>query len=158
MKNIWNYVSLFLLVGFFTAGLANDAFGQKPGGENREKVREKLKAHKVAFITDKVQLTEAEAEKFWPMYHAYEQEKKSNREDVFEKGNLKKEMTEQEAEATLKNMMEFKSKDLDLEKKYISKFRTVLPASKVVRLIRAEKEFKANMVEKIKDRPGRRGR
>jgi hypothetical protein len=55
-------------------------------------------------------------------------------------------------------MMEFKSKDLDLEKKYISKFRTVLPASKVVRLIRAEKEFKANMVEKIRDRPGRRGR
>jgi hypothetical protein len=37
MKNIWNYVSLFLLVGFFTAGLANDAFGQNPEEKTEKK-------------------------------------------------------------------------------------------------------------------------
>ena len=34
--------------------------------------REKLKAYKTAFITEKLELTPAEAEKFWPVYNNYE--------------------------------------------------------------------------------------
>ena len=41
---------------------------ERPMGENKEK----LKAHKIAFITDRLQLTPAEAEKFWPVYNEHE--------------------------------------------------------------------------------------
>src|SRR5574340_591376 len=35
---------------------------------------EKIQALKIAFITQKLQLTSSEAEKFWPIYNEYENE------------------------------------------------------------------------------------
>ena len=35
---------------------------------------EEIKAHKTAFITDRVNLTSTQAEKFWPIYNKHEQE------------------------------------------------------------------------------------
>jgi len=39
---------------------------------NQEK-REKVKALKVAFLTEKLALTSEEAQKFWPIYNAFEE-------------------------------------------------------------------------------------
>jgi hypothetical protein len=36
---------------------------------------EKLKSQRIAFFTEKLELTPAEAEKFWPVYNAYSEEK-----------------------------------------------------------------------------------
>ena len=33
--------------------------------------RERIKALKVAFITEKLELTESEAQKFWPIYNTF---------------------------------------------------------------------------------------
>ena len=55
------YVILFVLVSCFT-------FAQG----NQEK-REKIKALKVAFLTEKLALTSDEAQKFWPIYNAFEE-------------------------------------------------------------------------------------
>ncbi len=35
---------------------------------------EEIKAHKTAFITEEVNLTSTQAEKFWPIYNKHEQE------------------------------------------------------------------------------------
>ena len=35
---------------------------------------EEIKAHKTAFITEQVNLTSTQAEKFWPIYNKHEQE------------------------------------------------------------------------------------
>jgi len=39
--------------------------------DDRGAVKQKIRAHKIAFFTDRLSLTPAEAEKFWPMYNAY---------------------------------------------------------------------------------------
>ena len=52
--------------------------------------REKIEAEKVAFITDKLDLTVKEAQDFWPIYNEYQKK----REEVFiEKRKLHKNLT-----------------------------------------------------------------
>jgi hypothetical protein len=129
---------------------------QKQGG-NPERMKEKLASHKIAFLTDRLQLTEAEAEKFWPMYRSFEDERKLLKEDLFIE-NLNSDISEKEAEKALNNMMDIKTRELELHKKYIAKFRSVISAKKVIELHKAEKEFKASMVKRIRERPLKRGR
>ena len=47
---------------------------QDPGDETRA---EKIQSLKIAFITQKLQLTTDEAEKFWPVYNQYDNEIRS---------------------------------------------------------------------------------
>lgn len=150
MNNAWVLIA-FTALFFSTSGLA-----QKPGG-NPDRMKEKLKSHKIAFLTDRLQLTEAEAEKFWPLYRSYEAERRDLKEDIFIE-NLNADISEKEAEKALDNMIDIKTKELDLQKKYISKFRSVISAKKVIELYKAEKEFKAAMVKRIRERPLKRGR
>ena len=51
---------LILLISF-------SGFAQR-GGE----IQEKIKAQKIAFITDKLELTSEEAQQFWPIYNEFE--------------------------------------------------------------------------------------
>ena len=47
------------------------AFGQNSKGD-RKAHKEKIKAMKVSYITEKLNLTSEEAEKFWPIYNEYD--------------------------------------------------------------------------------------
>ena len=61
MKNIKILTTLLLL--FSLMGFTQDDPSKK----------EKIKALKTAFITTELDLTSAEAEKFWPIYNAFEE-------------------------------------------------------------------------------------
>lgn len=125
--------------------------------QQHARIKQKINTHKIAFITERLQLTESEAEKFWPVYREYEEERKSLKSDISFKGG-KEEMTEEDAEKLLDNMVALKSKEVDLQKKYNKKFKSVLSAKKVVKLYKAEKEFKSKMVDYIREKPRRRHR
>ena len=56
---------LFLFVAIF---ISTNNYSQ-----NRKKInKNRVKAHKIAFITDQLNLTTDEAEVFWPIYNAHE--------------------------------------------------------------------------------------
>jgi len=56
---------LFLFVAIF---ISTNNYSQ-----NRKKInKNRVKAHKIAFITDQLNLTAKEAEVFWPIYNAHE--------------------------------------------------------------------------------------
>lgn len=130
--------------------------GQKQEPQH-SRIRQKINTHKIAFITERLQLTENEAEKFWPVYREYEEERKALKGDMVFKGG-KEEFTEEDAEKMLDNMVTMKSREVDLQKKYNKKFKSVLSAKKVVKLYKAEKEFKSKMVDYIREKPRRRNR
>ncbi len=106
---------------------------------------DKIEAMKIAFITKRLQLTPEESQKFWPVYNQYEAEKKQIRQSTI--GTIKDlkedgDFTNSEAEQAIAKYIEFKSKDLDLTKKYVTEFRKILPAVKVAKLVTAEDHFK----------------
>lgn len=131
--------------------------------ENRpgfEKYLEKFKSEKVAFITEKLDLTVEEAQKFWPLYNEYQNKRdeliKSKR---FENGRGHQNMSSEEMEKLVDDRIEQELKLAELKLEFHKKVKKVIPIEKVVRLYRAENEFMNHMLNRIREQgPGRRGR
>ncbi len=127
---------IFLLVAIALAGFLQ---------ANAQDGNEKIEAMKIAFITKRLQLSTDEAQKFWPVYNQYESEKKQIRQSTI--GSVKElkedgDFTNAEAEQAIAKYVEFKAKDLDLIKKYVTEFKKILPSTKVAKLVTAEEHFK----------------
>jgi hypothetical protein len=123
---------------------------------------ERLNAQRVAFITEKLQLTPDEAQRFWPVYNEYrskrmkiEQEKTA----LFHKYSppREKEITDEEARQVADEYVSLEKKQADLLVEYNVRFQKVLPPQKVLRLYRAEKQFTAYLLRQIRDRQYREG-
>ena len=124
--------------------------------QEKETQRENRKAQKIAFISTKLELSTEEAEKFWPVYNASEAEfKRLKKEHKAAMGEKKKisEMSDTEVEKLLDSGLEIQQKELDIRKKYLVKFKEVLPMKKVAKLTRIEHEFrKRNAPKKVDKR------
>ena len=139
MKNLFILFTLFFLC---TASYAQNK-------------KENLKAKKRAFITQKLNLSVEESEKFWPIYNEYEtkkntinRERKQNRRELKNSENL----SDAEVAKLIDKRFDVKQKDLNLEKEYNTKFQTVLPAKKVVKLQRAEEQFKKEVLKALENK------
>lgn len=121
-------------------------------GEKTDK-KEKLEALRVAFITKELNLTSEEAEKFWPVYNQREAEQEEVRKQLREnhKGKNIDEMTDAEVEKLIEKQLELRQKELDIDKKYASKLKEVLPVKKVAKLPVAEKKFREEVIQQWKE-------
>lgn len=113
-----------------------------------------IEAQRIAFITQKLELTPDEAKVFWPVYNEYdvkrhELKKSFKNGDDFNKQGMDK-LTEAEASQILDNQIIEAQKFLDLRKEYHAKFKSVLPAVKVLKLYDAEREFQKMLMDKIR--------
>ena len=96
---------------------------------------EKIKALKIAFITQKLQLTPEEAQKFWPIYDQYEREISGL------------ETNDQNAPA-----LQNEEKLLDIRKKYLGSFEKVLGPQKTNTLFNAERDFRSILIRRLQNR------
>jgi hypothetical protein len=122
----------------------------KSGGKH-----EKIEAQKIAFITQQVDLTPDEAKVFWPVYNEYESKRHELRKnfksgDDFHKPDYTK-LTEKDASQLLDKQIIEAQKSMDLRKEYVSKFRSILPAVKVLKLQDAEREFQKMLIDKLRE-------
>jgi hypothetical protein len=122
----------------------------------RERIKEKVKSQKVAYITEKLQLTEVEAQKFWPIYNSYQQEMEQLRLSMDKKPSDN--MSDKEAEDLMYAMLDNRSKEIELQKKQIQKLKTAIPPKKIAMLFRVEREFKDRVITNIRDRHREKGR
>jgi len=120
--------------------------------------RDKIKALKVADITEKLDLSTSEAEKFWPIYNAFENDHERLRSDTFKKRNDIdfESLTESEAQNLLDEMIGLGKQRHDLNNKFILDLKQVLPAKKIILLKKVEEEFKRKMLKEFQKR--RKGR
>jgi Spy/CpxP family protein refolding chaperone len=118
--------------------------------------KEKVEAMRIAFITQKLDLTSEEAQKFWPVYNEFQKKRvalhKKRREEIKNiKENLDS-LSDKQIEAFVDGEMAFKQKNLDLEKEYHAKFKSILPIKKVAKLYRAEEQFTRHLLERLSER------
>ena len=50
--------------------------GSLYGHAQYDKGKEKIRAYKVAFLTEKLNLSAKEAQKFWPLYNEFDQQRR----------------------------------------------------------------------------------
>jgi len=130
-------------------GLAGSAQAQDKSADNMEIVKEKIRTDKKLLVATNMQLTESEANAFWPVYEAYQVElgKLRDREvKLIETFAAKYETMSDDA---AKNLLDDSlSIDLDhqkLRQSYLAKFRGVLKDTKVARYYQLESKIDAVM-------------
>lgn len=115
---------------------------------------EKIRAAKVAFISEKLNLSPMEAEDFWPLYNEYSSKRRTLRR---EKRQLQKQSQNIQGDDALilKNMdriEEIQMQEVALDKSYRKRFLIILTPEQVMTLYQAEREFLKMLKDKIKER------
>lgn len=111
---------------------------------------EKVKAAKIAFITNKLNLTSKQAEQFWPLYNEFEAKRKDLKGPS--KEGAEAELTDAQAREEIKKMFASRQQEVDLEKEYADKFMKVISPKQVHALLHSEKEFTRMLVKRLRER------
>ena len=115
------------------------AFAQKNEKKNPEKWREKVRAEQVAFITSELDLTEAEAQAFWPVYNDVQKQ----RREAFQ-------VSADAFKALMEGLEGKEAAKCDaLEADALARYKKVLPVEKVARLVVAEEKYRHMQIGKL---------
>lgn len=112
-------------------------FGQSQ--EDNLKNVERIQALKIAFITQKLNLSPEEAQTFWPVYNRYE-------------ADLKRVNSQNAGGDVIDN----EEKVLNLRKSYRAQFVKVLGQPKMNKLFTAERDFRGALIRKLRNQQGQR--
>ncbi|SKC85601.1 hypothetical protein [Ohtaekwangia koreensis] len=154
MKILTNIVVMLLL----SASLyAQDEDLQQ---EQDPKIKQKIQAARVAYITDQLALTPEEAEKFWPVYREFAQKRLQLLKQYREaKRNPDPNKTVEQNDKDLVDLnLQLKQQEVDLEKDYSGKLLKVISAQKLRTLPEAERKFRQMILDQIQRRQGQRER
>lgn len=155
MKQI--FLSIIIILAFCFTSLA-----QHGNNEGRGKMYKEIKAQKISFITQKLNLTPQEAQYFWPVYNELENKKDALRHDakiLFKKiRNGLDNIPENELEQISDGLVQHRVKESQLELEYHEKLKKVLPVKKVLELYHAEKQFQNMLLKKIREKGRHMGR
>lgn len=114
------FTLLLLLCGF-------GAFAQPGNNPNKE---QKIQALYIAYITKELNLTEAEAQKFWPVHAQYDSEIKAVKADASE-------LDRQQA-------------TLNIKKKYQDRFTKIIGAQRTNDFYVKDVQFRQKMIDRLR--------
>lgn len=153
MKTLQIYVIVAI---FFISGLS---FGQEvknPG--------EKVRSLKIAYITQELELTAKEAEKFWPVYNEYdrkirglERNERMKVRTIIKESNDYKNLTDNQADEILNRIYKIERQIFDTKKEMDQKLSKVISKKKILRLKHIEREFVRNLMNRLRSRKKRMG-
>jgi hypothetical protein len=108
--------------------------------------REELRAQKKALVAENMQLTQSEANAFWPVYEEYQTEMNvigDRMTKLIENyGITHKVMTDDTAAKLLRELLSIQSDRVKLQEKYLPKFEKAIPITKVARYYQIENKFR----------------
>jgi len=148
---MYKLISLFLTGALLLAvpAFAEDAMGTKQSDTNMEILKQKLKADKKLLIASNMDLTEAEAKNFWPVYDSFQKDLEGvNKQlgktimeyaDAFNKGSISNDT----AKKLLGEALTVEEQETKLKRSYAEKLEKVLPATKVARYIQMETKIRS---------------
>ena len=118
---------------------------------------EEIKAHKTAFITEQVNLTSTQAEKFWPIYNKHEQEVMALRKTQLEgfktlRNKNVDDLSEAKAKAMLLKHGQVKAQLTKKMVQLISLLEGVITPQQTIKLLMAEEGFKKRLLNRCRGR------
>jgi len=147
MKRIISSLIIILIIALTNAQAQN---------KKHEEKWEKFRSEKIAFLTSSLELTPQEAEKFWPVYNQMEKERweaQKLRREMGEKiRDAEQSLSEREITELTREFANSMQKEAHILVKYNEKFLKILPPAKVLKLYKAENEFRMYMIKKFRDR------
>lgn len=111
--------------------------------------RDRIESQRIAFLTERLNLTPDEATRFWPVYNEYRDGLKAMRED-FERPDILS-MSEQDANHLIDQHLQREQQRLDMKRNLFTRLRTVIPARKIIQLQVAEIAFNKELLRRVQD-------
>ncbi len=123
--------------------------------KSKKDIQDRWKIEKIAFLTDAMELTTSEAEKFWPVYNKAEAEKKASWKstmDAYKALNsaIEAGKDDKEVSALLDKYLEALESGKTIDAKYVSEYRKFLSSKKVAKLFIAEEAFRRQQIHRLK--------
>ncbi len=130
-------LGLLFVTTFFTInGISAQGFRGNEQPQNHQKKgqgKEKIRALYIAYITQSIDLSDYEAERFWPVHNQFD---KAMRSHPFNDDNeIEKE--------------EFA---LQIKKKYKPQFAAIIGIERTNRFFKKDREFRDKLIEKLRDK------
>ena len=113
-----------------------------------------MKAEKIAFLTDAMDLTPAEAEKFWPIYNRSEAERRDSFRKMMEayralENGIKSGKDEKEIANLMDRYLKAQKAGDDIDEKYVDEYRKILSNKKIAKLFIGEENFRRLQIHKL---------
>ncbi|WP_047415643.1 hypothetical protein [Cellulophaga sp. Hel_I_12] len=122
----------------------------------RDVDKDKIKTLKIAFITEKLNLSSQEAQGFWPIYNDYQAEKEKLRQkeyaEIRSKINDADKLSEKEAATLLNKVMLHEDDENKILENFMGKVTKVISAKKTLLLLRSEEEFKRQLIRQYHEK------
>ena len=141
------FLRLFVLS--LIALIAVPVFAQDKPASNMEVLRQKIKADKKLIVATNMNLTEAEAKGFWPVYDAFQADldqinlrlgRLINRyAEVYQASAL----NDATAQSLMDEALQIEQAEVSLKQSYVPKLSAVLPVTKVARYLQIESKIRA---------------
>lgn len=138
----------------FSLFLVHAALGQD------DEALKKVESARIALITERLELTPEQAEKFWPLYREYVAKRQDLRREYMDarRSVNHEKLTEEESKRLLDKGLELKEKQLALDKLYSERLTNVITTRQILQLRKAEEDFRQMLLERLERRRDARER
>lgn len=145
-------ITLVWISLFFTLSLS---------AQERKVNRGKIKALKISYLTEQLNLTPSEAEKFWPIYNIHNKKQRSLRSKIrseIERAKIENRVlnavSEEEALRLVSLKLSTEKKIYEAHEKFIDKLKNIISYKKIIQLEIAEMEFGRKLMKRYKSKKG----
>lgn len=124
------------------------------GGGDR---RKEIESYKIAFLTQKLELSADEAKVFWPIYTDWQREQEELRKErsqkmiSFRKISEIEELSDNQVQALIMNDFNMRQREINLDRRYYSKLKESLPIKVIGKFYRAQEAFKKDLLSKYRN-------
>lgn len=122
---------------------------QAQGGRNGQRLAQ-IENAKIAFITNRIALTQDEAQRFWPLYNEFAGRRRElNRSGRLLRRDMADTMNDQQIRDNFNQSFAVRHQELNLEKDYFERFQKVISLRQVAQLFLAERDFTKEVIKRV---------
>lgn len=136
------YILTFAIL-FFITGIS---IAQRPSERYDP---EKLQAARIAFITSRLDLKPEQAEKFWPIYNQFNDNRETYLKEIRKLSDLRSgDISESDAKKRIEQRFELQRKVLSEEEKFMSDLSKVISYNQILKLNGLARDFTRTVYQK----------
>ena len=143
------YFSLGIML-FFAVSAAAQQTPARASNSRNAAPQDRIAQIKIAKLTADMKLSKAQAQRFWPIYDAFDNQRKEIRREI---RSLSRNFTEDDdAYKKTERIQDLRQKELDLTKRYKSDFLKVISEQQYGIMLVSEERFNQVLLETLKER------
>ena len=113
-----------------------------------------VESARVAFLSQKINLTSVQAEKFWPVYNEFLDKRKDNRKSIrklYKTMDEIPDLTLEKIKQQINLIASLKSDEIVSEKEFYNRCLIIITPKQLADLMSAEREFQKILIKKVSE-------